>query len=1478
MSNKKGVAIPVLGTLLIIIGIIAFAILGTFGGEFLRSSTEKAGKVISLVNFVESLRKMADESLGIVARRTAYDLGKTGGVKGPDIAVWTGSYPRIKDLKEVLENEVEQRIPHTAIKNDIEVDWNNKISIDIGKTDIVTDIKAFLIKGYRNFSAYDASINSKISVNQNFGRPIGSSYFKLLLAGRKILEDATYYSLLTTNTAGLEAAIDADFNIEASIKDSGDYWDISLKDTSCTVIVSSSPRPSSVRVSHSVSSTPINSSFSFNVSAGNPCLGSTQPTQCAYVDIGSAPQFVKDTITAQGGDPSSNCGNVLILSTGNPLDTALPGQDLSIDMVHVGCGPNPDGKNTYDCEILNAYNPGNDSVVVAISSEWPEFLGSDYTDWMQIGGIVDMSINSWPGQPSLVELTYGPAGSATVTLATIAASQSVDLRVADSGDYVYDTAMIVVPLSCFIKPPKPILCGNGILDPGEICDPGNVTAGIPANDAACLGKCTSLCLCGSPPAPVCGNGIPEAGEECDDGNLIDGDGCSSTCKIEEIFKTNELYCLAPQRKGEATIILGGKTIPYDYLQLNFRIKKGTPLASTYCGNSFIDPGEQCDDGNLGGETCLSRGYTGGGNLKCVNSGLPSECKFDESGCKMNQPPTADARVGNHPNPTDKSVTVNVSDTVYFDGSTYSSDPDGISPPGINGIVKWEWDFDGDGTYDWSSNVNGITTHVYTAKGTYIARLRVTDNDGATDTDQVTIIVTKPNQPPIADARVGNHPNPTDKSVTVNVSDTVYFDGSTYSSDPDGTLVKWEWDFTDDGIYEWSSNVNGITTWTYSAPGTYVARLRVTDNNGATDTDIVTIIVTTSVMKCSKYAIDGDLSDWGLDISKNWKMNDTWLPNDGVQFVAEDNRNPNYSVSYTGVHIKGVGKSYTFYDEKPHVYPGLTAIEPYGDEAYDEEAFYFDQDNDCIYVAFVISQSPPDSGDLAMNFDNDKTTGGWGYEYGIKLLSGSLPQFGLFSMPAWKATGILENSPYSFTSGNYIGQVSGAYVDANVWDAGPDSIDYRNYIVEIAIPKAMVGSPHPNIDNFHLTMWCGNDVVPVGPNDTLIALISSPKDGYTFIVGEPITFDSLTSGGTPPYTYSWVSSIDGIIGNTKSFSKSDLSVGDHTITLTVTDNVGATVKDTILIHVIHGSLTAKITSPKDGDTFGSGDSITFDSLTSGGTPPYGYVWTSSIDGNIANTKTFAKNNLAVGDHKITLTVTDNVGATATDQITIHILTASFDWSHKVLPAALPSAPGDWMTPIKNQGLCGSCWAFSPIGAVESKWDIQNNNPTLDINLSEQYLVSCSGVGSCSGGSPYAALDYIKNNGVVDESCLPYSLFGLPVSCSNKCIDWNTRLWKISNWNWVPDNRADIKQYLISKGPLVAVMNMTTWNPITYDCPPSTTGVDHGVVIEGYDDAEGVWIVRNSWGSGWNGNGYFKVKYGACSIEEYSPAYVENVINP
>ncbi len=164
--------------------------------------------------------------------------------------------------------------------------------------------------------------------------------------------------------------------------------------------------------------------------------------------------------------------------------------------------------------------------------------------------------------------------------------------------------------------------------------------------------------------------------------------------------------------------------------------------------------------------------------------------------------------------------------VFFSGT--ATDLDG-------NIVKYEWDFDGDENYDWESPDTANVRHIYPTAGTYTARLQATDNEGYTGTDTLTITVTQ--SPPTAEA--GAAP------LQGNASLVVDFTGA--GADDDGSIVLYEWDFDGDTNYEYSSADTPVVSHSYTSAGTYDATFRVTDNDGLTATDTVTIDVLTAGM-------------------------------------------------------------------------------------------------------------------------------------------------------------------------------------------------------------------------------------------------------------------------------------------------------------------------------------------------------------------------------------------------------------------------------------------------------------------------------------------------------------------------------------------------------------------------------------------------------------------------------------------------------
>ncbi|MBR3981008.1 MAG: hypothetical protein IKJ98_07610 [Bacteroidales bacterium] len=164
---------------------------------------------------------------------------------------------------------------------------------------------------------------------------------------------------------------------------------------------------------------------------------------------------------------------------------------------------------------------------------------------------------------------------------------------------------------------------------------------------------------------------------------------------------------------------------------------------------------------------------------------------------------------------------------------------------------------------------------------------------------------------------------------------------------------------------------------------------------------------------------------------------------------------------------------------------------------------------------------------------------------------------------------------------------------------------------------------------------------------------------------------------------------------------------------------------------------------------------------------------------------------------------------------------------------PNSIHGWLTPTKNQYIphaCGSCWAFAAVATVEGITNLYFNKH-IDFDLSEQYILSCSGAGSCSGGWPQYALNYIHTHGIVDEDCAPY--YGTDTACSTLDLTNKKELVFISDTVPIDINTSNIKESIIEYGPLAVII----------------TG--HAMSLIGwreYADGSLSWICKNS--STWN----------------------------
>jgi len=222
----------------------------------------------------------------------------------------------------------------------------------------------------------------------------------------------------------------------------------------------------------------------------------------------------------------------------------------------------------------------------------------------------------------------------------------------------------------------------------------------------------------------------------------------------------------------------------------------------------------------------------------------------------------------------------------------------------------------------------------------------------------------------------------------------------------------------------------------------------------------------------------------------------------------------------------------------------------------------------------------------------------------------------------------------------------------------------------------------------------------------------------------------------------------------------------------------------------------------------------------------------------------------------------------------------------VPDHLPQAV-DWVetgavTPVKDQGQCGSCWSFSTTGALEGAYFIKYGKLA---SFSEQQLVDCDNLRhggrdhGCQGGLMDNAFNWIsKNGGLCTESDYPY-VSGETLesgSCDKSCIvDKNSKV--VSYVDVPPDSNPDMKNAL-SKGPVSVAIEADQIEFQLYKSGVFTgncgTDLDHGVLAVGYGSENGLsyYKIKNSWGEEWGEKGYMRMLEGSCGILK-SASYVK-----
>jgi C1A family cysteine protease len=203
--------------------------------------------------------------------------------------------------------------------------------------------------------------------------------------------------------------------------------------------------------------------------------------------------------------------------------------------------------------------------------------------------------------------------------------------------------------------------------------------------------------------------------------------------------------------------------------------------------------------------------------------------------------------------------------------------------------------------------------------------------------------------------------------------------------------------------------------------------------------------------------------------------------------------------------------------------------------------------------------------------------------------------------------------------------------------------------------------------------------------------------------------------------------------------------------------------------------------------------------------------------------------------------------------------NFDWGSKGA-----------VTPVYNQGQCGSCWAFSTTEAIESAWFLSGKKLA---KLAMQQIVDCDTTDQgCDGGDPPTAYQYVISAGGLDSlSSYPYT--AQDGTCAFKAKDV---VAKISDWEYVTQDQDEgaMLNFVSSTGPPSICVDAESWQYYTGGIiTPSDgcgTSLDHCVQLTGFGSANGTdyWHVRNSWGTDWGEKGYLRVQRGSdvCGIAQ------------
>jgi PKD repeat protein len=504
------------------------------------------------------------------------------------------------------------------------------------------------------------------------------------------------------------------------------------------------------------------------------------------------------------------------------------------------------------------------------------------------------------------------------------------------------------------------------------------------------------------------------------------------------------------------------------------------------------------------------------------------------------------------------------------------------------ITLFEWDFNSDGVYDWSSDVDGNTAHTFNTQGIYDVELKVTDNDQATDTDIITITVDAPgNKYPVAQILEPKN------SDSFEIDQLVSCDG-TGSSDPEGVNLTYSWSFGDG-----TTGYGPTTTHSYSNEGSYTIKLRVSDGELDAE-DKVTITVhepapqnnppeamIVEPLEGASAEVDDSVYFDGSDSSD--PDGDTlayiWDFGDGVTGTGEVTTH-SYSESGTYTIILTVNDDEFEDTDSVDIFiappggtnqpPSAVIVEPENGERF--------QINDTVFYSGNESSDP--DGDL-LNFTWSFGDGEFGYgvmtyhkyalngTYTVALIVNDTQLDDSDSVVIVIGSGSVPNTPPSAViSSPSMGQSFDA--GDTVYCNGSDSFDLETDSNDLSYQWSFGdGSPNSTsadtthvylVEGIYLITLTVNDgeledtssvmitiTAPTGDNSPPSAVIASPTNGANFAVNENITFDGSDSSDpdSDPLTYKWYFG-DGTTGTGVTAQHAFTTPGVYLVTLEVSD--------------------------------------------------------------------------------------------------------------------------------------------------------------------------------------------------------------------------------------------------------------------------------------------------------------------------------------